>query len=82
MAGEVLKALGAPAWQAQEVVERFRLYDERLLRTQHAVYHDETALRQTSRDALQELDALLRGDREQAQGEGVSPAVFSPSDIR
>ena len=82
MAGEVLQALGTPAWQVKEVVERFRLYDDRLLHSQHAVYHDETALRQASRDALQELDGLLRGDREEARTDGGSPAVFSPSDIR
>ena len=78
----MLQALGTPAWQAKEVVERFRLYDDRLLQSQHAVYHDETALRQASRDALQELDGLLRGDREEARSDGGSPAVFSPSDIR
>ena len=78
----MLKALGTPAWEAKEIAERFRLYDARLLEQQHAVYHDETQLRQASRDALQELDALLRGDREVAGADGAGPAVFSPSDIR
>ncbi len=78
----MLKALGTPAWEAKEISERFRLYDARLLEQQHAVYHDETQLRQASRDALQELDALLRGDREVVGADGGSPAVFSPSDIR
>ena len=82
LAEEVLKALGTPAWEAKEIAERFRLHDERLLQQQHAVYHDETQLRQASRDALQELDALLRGDREEVGADGARQAVFSPSDIR
>jgi glutathione-regulated potassium-efflux system ancillary protein KefC/glutathione-regulated potassium-efflux system protein KefB len=82
MAGEVLQALGTPGWQAREVVERFRAYDQRLLTSQHAVYHDETALQQASRDALRELDGLLRGDREAAGTDAAGQAVFSPSDIR
>jgi glutathione-regulated potassium-efflux system ancillary protein KefC/glutathione-regulated potassium-efflux system protein KefB len=82
MAEEVLQALGTPAWQAREIAERFRLHDERILQVQHAVYHDETQLRQTSREAMQELDALLRGDREDAQADGARHTVFSPSDIR
>ena len=82
LAREVLKALGTPAWQAKEIVERFRLYDERLLQAQHAVYHDETQLRQASRDALQELDGLLRGDREEVGTDAARQAVFSPSDIQ
>ncbi len=82
LAREVLQALGTPAWQAKEVVERFRSYDERLLQAQHAVYHDETQLRQASRDALQELDGLLRGDREEVGTDAARQAVFSPSDIR
>jgi glutathione-regulated potassium-efflux system ancillary protein KefC/glutathione-regulated potassium-efflux system protein KefB len=82
LAEEVLKALGTPAWEAKEIAERFRLYDARLLLQQHAIYHDETQLRQASRDALQELDALLRGDREEVGPDGARHAVFSPSDIR
>jgi hypothetical protein len=31
---------------------------------------------------MQELDALLRGDREDARTDGTRQAVFSPSDIR
>ena len=75
-------ALGTPAWEAKEIAERFRLHDDAALEQQHAVYHDETQLRQASRDALQELDALLRGDREEVGTDGAGPAVFSPSDIR
>jgi monovalent cation:proton antiporter-2 (CPA2) family protein len=82
MAEEVLQALGTPAWQAREIAERFRMHDERILQMQHAVYHDETQLRQTSREAMQELDALLRGDREEAGTDGARQPVFSPGDIR
>jgi hypothetical protein len=31
---------------------------------------------------MQELDALLRGDREDARADGARHTVFSPSDIR
>ena len=83
MGEEVLRALGTPAWQAKQIAERFRLHDERILQTQHAVYHDETQLRQTSLEATQELDALLRGDLEDvARSDGAGQEVFSPGDIR
>ena len=82
MAEEVLQAFGTSAWQARQIAERFWMHDERILQMQHAVYHDETQLRQTSREAMQELDALLRGDREDARTDGTRQAVFSPSDIR
>lgn len=65
LAEEVLQALGTPSSQAKEIAERFKAHDERLLRMQHAVHHDETQLRQTSKEAMQELDALLRGDIEE-----------------
>jgi glutathione-regulated potassium-efflux system ancillary protein KefC/glutathione-regulated potassium-efflux system protein KefB len=81
MAEHVLEALGTPGWQAKEIVARFKAHDERTLEMQHAVYHDETQLRQTAKDAAQELDALLRGDRETTGPSGERP-LFHPSDIR
>jgi glutathione-regulated potassium-efflux system ancillary protein KefC/glutathione-regulated potassium-efflux system protein KefB len=82
MAERVLQALGTPGWQAQEIVARFKLHDERALEVQHAVHHDETQLRQASIDAMRELDALLRGDREASGGSAEEAPAFNPSDVR
>jgi glutathione-regulated potassium-efflux system ancillary protein KefC/glutathione-regulated potassium-efflux system protein KefB len=82
MARHVLESLGTPAWQAQEIVARFKAHDERALEMQHAVYHDETQLRQASKDAARELDELLRADREDTTMSEATRPAFSPSDIR
>jgi glutathione-regulated potassium-efflux system ancillary protein KefC/glutathione-regulated potassium-efflux system protein KefB len=82
LAEELLRAVGTPAWQAKEIVERFKTHDEQLLRIQHAVHHDETQLRQTSKEAMQELEALLQGDRDSAQSDAARRPAFTPSDIR
>lgn len=82
MAQHVLEGLGARAWQAQEIVARFKAHDERALEMQHAVYHDETQLRQASKDAARELDDLLRADRDDRTVSGATRPAFSPSDIR
>jgi monovalent cation:proton antiporter-2 (CPA2) family protein len=79
---ELLIALGLSSWEAQLTVARFKSHDEQTLDRQYAVYHDETALRQTSIDAAKELEGLFEQDREEAAeitGEG---PVFSPSDVR
>ena len=60
-------------------------HDERLLERQHAVYHDETRLIQTSNEAAEELQQLLESDVEpDARGlpEEENRPVFSPSDVR
>ncbi|HEX5307178.1 MAG TPA: monovalent cation:proton antiporter-2 (CPA2) family protein [Dyella sp.] len=57
-----LAALGMPAEQAVDRVERFRRHDENLLRAQHLVYDDETRLVQTSIEALSDLQKLLDAD--------------------
>src|SRR5262249_44853688 len=51
LAEEVLTELGVSPWEAQLTVARFRAHDEQTLDRQHAVYHDETQLRQTAMDA-------------------------------
>jgi hypothetical protein len=59
------------------------LHDEKTLVRQHAVYHDESQLIQTSKQAAQELQGLLESDTQEASEEllGDRP-VFSPSDVR
>jgi glutathione-regulated potassium-efflux system protein KefB len=83
LAEHVLKALGVAGWDARETVAKFRVHDEKTLVRQHAVYHDETQLIQTSKQAAEELDGLFESDTQEAAAEllGERP-VFSPSDVR
>jgi len=83
LAEQVLKALGVTGWEAQETVARFKLHDEKTLIRQYAVYHDESQLIQTSKQAAQELQGLLESDTQESSTEllGDRP-VFSPSDVR
>jgi glutathione-regulated potassium-efflux system ancillary protein KefC/glutathione-regulated potassium-efflux system protein KefB len=78
----VLTALGVSEWEAQLTVARFKVHDEQTLARQHAVYHDETQLRQTSIEAAKELEGLFEQDREDAARLNADASVFSPSDVR
>lgn len=82
LAQEVLIALQVPSWEAQTTVARFQAHDEKTLARQHAIYHDETQLIQTSKDAALELEGLLEQDREDASEIDAPLAPFSPSDVR
>ena len=82
LAEGVLTGLGVSGWDAQQSVARFQAHDERTLQRQHAVYHDETQLIQTSKDAAQELEGLLEQDRDDAAQIDADRPVFSPSDVR
>jgi glutathione-regulated potassium-efflux system ancillary protein KefC/glutathione-regulated potassium-efflux system protein KefB len=82
LAEEVLTTLGVTEWDAQLTVARFQAHDQRTLARQHAVYHDETQLRQTVIDAAKELEGLFEQDREDAAQLNADQPVFSPSDIR
>ena len=78
MAALTLKALGMSGEQARASVELFREHDEKLLRDQHLVYDDDVALRQTTREAYEELQGLFEADtarrEEQAIPDASSPA--------
>jgi hypothetical protein len=78
----VLIALDVPSWDVETTAARFQVHDEKLLRRQHAIYHDETQLIQASNDAAQELEDLLEQDRDDASDLGAQSAPFSPSDVR
>jgi monovalent cation:proton antiporter-2 (CPA2) family protein len=78
----VLTALGVSEWEAQLTVARFKVHDEQTLARQHAVYHDERQLRQTSIEAAKELEGLFEQDREDAAQLNANVPVFSPSDVR
>ncbi|MGH8694190.1 MAG: hypothetical protein ACREVM_08180, partial [Burkholderiales bacterium] len=71
-------------WEAQNAVATFRRYDEQFLARQHAVYHDETQLIQSSKEAVQELESLLQSDTESDVGKASRKGApfFSPSDVR
>ncbi len=76
----VLVGAGISNWEAKDTIATFRAHDERTLKRQHAVYHDETQLIQTSRQAATELQGIFESDRE-TQSDTASP-VFSPEDVR
>ena len=81
LAKEVLEAVGTSGWEAQQIVARFQAHDAQTLRRQHAVYHDETQLIQSSKQAAEELESLLESDQESATRVLGAP-VFTPSDVR
>lgn len=64
MTRKTLQALGLTAEFAADRVERFRRYDEDLLKKQSLVYDDETQLLQSTRDALRDLEQLFEADAE------------------
>ena len=78
----VLRGLDLTEWEAKEAVATFRRHDEQFLLSQHAVYHDESRLIQSSKEAVQELESLLQSDTESDGGKNTAPPVFSPSDVR
>ncbi|MFA9438837.1 monovalent cation:proton antiporter-2 (CPA2) family protein [Uliginosibacterium sp. sgz301328] len=59
---DVLRGLDVPAQDVDVLIERFIAHDEQSLRRQHAVYQDEAALIQTSRQAAAELRGLFEED--------------------
>jgi glutathione-regulated potassium-efflux system protein KefB len=65
MGALTLEALGMGADAARASVELFRHHDEQLLRDQHLVYDDDVALRQTTREAYEELQGLFEADSAQ-----------------
>ena len=68
MATLTLKALGVGEDEARASVDLFRRHDEQLLRDQHLVYDDDVALRQTTREAYEELQGLLEADSASRDG--------------
>ena len=80
LAEKVLTETGISAWDAKDTITTFRDHDERTVKRQHAVYHDETQLIQTARDAANELQGIFESDRESRREDKSKP--FSPEDVR
>ncbi len=73
MGTQVLQALGESEEEAQRAREVFRTHDEATLARQHAIYHDETKLIQSAKEAVRELEELFEADsRSQQELEAVS----------
>ena len=63
MSKQVLVDLGMPKDDTEHVLAMFMEHDERLIREQQAVHHDEEMLIQTARETARELEFLLRDDQ-------------------
>ncbi|TAN02701.1 MAG: glutathione-regulated potassium-efflux system protein KefB [Rhodanobacteraceae bacterium] len=77
MAALTLKALGMGKDAARASVELFREHDEKLLRDQHLVYDDDVALRQTTREAYEELQGLFEADSAPSKEAATPPDASS-----
>ncbi len=66
MASAALLELGDTPDKAREIVEAFRKADERLLRTEATVLHDEKSVLQSAEAAWRELNELFDADEHQA----------------
>jgi glutathione-regulated potassium-efflux system ancillary protein KefC/glutathione-regulated potassium-efflux system protein KefB len=78
---KVLRELGLSEWLAKDTVATFRRHDEEMLIRQHAVYHDETQLIQTTQEAARELEGLFESDNENGQ-RATAGLAFTPDDVR
>ncbi len=70
MARLVLEDLGLDPALAADRVEKFRVHDAKLLKSQYLVYDDEAALMQSAKDALDDLERLFEAD---TAGESETP---------
>ncbi len=77
---QVLLGLKFTDWETRDTVATFHDHDEHSLRRQHAIYHDETRLIQSAKDAAKELEEIFESDSENSARPGTP--VFSPSDVR
>lgn len=67
MGTQVLQALGESEERARRAREVFRAHDEATLARQHAIYHDETRLIQSAKEAVRELEELFEADSKSQQ---------------
>ena len=62
-ADAVLRGLGVPDDEARASVETFRDHDASTLEHQAAVYHDDEAFREATKDAAEQLREVFEADR-------------------
>jgi len=62
LAGQVLRGLGVDEEKTQSTIAMFKSHDEKALLAQHAIYHDETKLIQTTKEAARELQGIFESD--------------------
>lgn len=67
MAGRVFRELGVPGRKADQMVKRFKEYDEQLLREQYAFHRDEAEMIRTQKEAAAHLASLFEHDQEAAE---------------
>ena len=73
---KVMEALGVPAEEAARNTDLFRQHDEALLKQQHLVYDDESALLATAKQARRDLQSLFEADGPKAPDDA---ALASPA---
>lgn len=69
LAQQILVALGLDTAQAERNIRRFRDYDEKLVRRQHAIYQDEAKLIESVKESMRELEQLFESDERAAEAE-------------
>ncbi|HXZ96650.1 MAG TPA: monovalent cation:proton antiporter-2 (CPA2) family protein [Burkholderiales bacterium] len=75
LARQVLLSLGIDEEKAHGTIDMFKKHDEKTLLAQHAVYHDETKLIQSTKEAARELQGIFESDTlfENNTGKPASP---------
>lgn len=59
MSRKIFDSLGMPPDESRQFIERFAAHDIEMLKREQALYHDETQLIQSSKEAIEELAGLL-----------------------
>lgn len=80
MAGRVFRELGVPGRKADQMVKRFKEYDEQLLREQYTIHRDEAEMIRTSKEAAAHLASLFEHDQEAAEQEQEEEAAKASGD--
>jgi len=66
IAEQALVGAGLNPERAKQGVDKFKAYDEQLLKRQQAFYHDEESLIASNKEAMQELEDLFESDERAA----------------
>ncbi|MEO6699300.1 MAG: glutathione-regulated potassium-efflux system protein KefB, partial [Paraperlucidibaca sp.] len=72
LACDVLQEIGFSEVSAKAGVQRFREYDEDLIKRQQAIYQDEAELVASAKQSMRELEELFASDARAAKRRGTS----------